>query len=615
LLQEAYDHGLAVLSIFLALLAPGLTLALGAHIPATRRWLRVLTVSLIATVVALGFLAAHWNGLPALRFTVLYPYSTVLLVILSAAISSAVARFAAYHDQTNSQTEARFQTLAEAIPQIVWIADAKGKTTYINKRWFRMTGMDETSGADNWVDAVHPDDRAPCHEKFQRSMISGQEFEIEYRLNDAVKGYRWYLDRAVPLKDENGIIQQWFGTCTDIEEQKLYQQNLEQQIKERTEELAEINMRLEQEISEKDLARRELDEQHDTMMRALRERSDRATLLAKMGELLQSCVTREEVFTAALGFAPKIFPIRRGAVALFNSSRNSVDVAGQWHDCVLPAQSFQPESCWALRAGQPHLVAAGDTTAPCAHAIGVKSSYLCVPILAQGEALGILHIQATEEQPNFGEAEMSFKTTFAAQVGLSVANIRLRDALRAQSTKDPLTGLYNRRYLSEMLQREIRRAARSELPLGVMMLDLDHFKRFNDTYGHEAGDAVLRETASFLGRSIRAEDFVCRYGGEEFVVVLPTADLRVAGLRAEGIRSRLRDLVVMHQGHSVGLVTASIGVAALPQHGTTERELLQAADAALYRAKRDGRDRIVLADTAIKLEGMTAAADATASCV
>jgi diguanylate cyclase (GGDEF)-like protein len=224
---------------------------------------------------------------------------------------------------------------------------------------------------------------------------------------------------------------------------------------------------------------------------------------------------------------------------------------------------------------------------------------LCVPILAQGEALGILHIQATDQNPSLGEAELSFKTTFTAQVGLSVANIRLREALRAQSTKDPLTGLYNRRYLQEMLDREIRRAIRSEQALGVLMLDLDHFKNFNDTYGHDAGDAVLRETASFLVRSIRAEDFVCRYGGEEFVVILPTADLRAAEARAQRIRAKLRDLVILHNGRSLGLITASIGVAALPAHGTNEKELLQAADAALYRAKREGRDRVAVAEAPI----------------
>ena len=335
------------------------------------------------------------------------------------------------------------------------------------------------------------------------------------------------------------------------------------------------------------------------MVRELTERSQRATLLAKMGELLQSCVSKDEVFAAALGFGPKIFPTSRGAVALLNAERKLAEVAGSWLDCHLPLTSFEPTACWALRTGHPHLVLAGDATAPCAHAVGLTNTYLCIPILAQGEALGILHFQSTEEGPVEAEAELSLKTTFAGQVGLSVANIRLREALRTQSIKDPLTGLYNRRYLTEMLDREIRRAVRAEQPLGILILDLDHFKKFNDTYGHDAGDTVLREAASFLTRSIRVEDIVCRFGGEEFVIILPTADLSSAHARAERIRSKLRELTVMHQGQSLGMITISVGVATLPMHGTSPKELLEAADAALYRAKRDGRDRVVDADSVL----------------
>ena len=260
------------------------------------------------------------------------------------------------------------------------------------------------------------------------------------------------------------------------------------------------------------------------------------------------------------------------------------------HDCQLPVSSFEPESCWALRAGHPHFVRAGDSTARCGHAGGVKDTYLCVPVLAQGEALSILDIQATDQDPELGEAKMSFQTTFASQVGLSVANIRLREALQAQSTKDPLKGLYNRRYLQKMLEREIRRATRSEQDLGVLMLDLDHFKNFNDTYGHEAGDAVLREAGSFLVRSVRAELRLPLRRGR---IRRRTAYRRSARRRGPGqhICAKLRDLVVMHDGRPLGLITASIGVAALPIHGINEKDLLQAADAALYRAKREGRDR------------------------
>ena len=122
---------------------------------------------------------------------------------------------------------------------------------------------------------------------------------------------------------------------------------------------------------------------------------------------------------------------------------------------------------------------------------------MCIPILAQGKTLGILHFQATDEAPQLEASELSFKTTFAAQVGLSIANIKLRDALRTQSVRDALTGLYNRRYLEEVMDREVRRASRAAQSLGVLMIDLDHFKRFNDTYGHDAGDAVLREIGVF----------------------------------------------------------------------------------------------------------------------
>jgi diguanylate cyclase (GGDEF)-like protein len=348
-------------------------------------------------------------------------------------------------------------------------------------------------------------------------------------------------------------------------------------------------------MSERDFARKELDQQTERMLRELKQRSERATLLAKMGALLQSCVSLEEVFAAALGFAPRIFPVARGAMALLNTSRSLAEVIGAWSDCRLPAMEFEATSCWALRTGHPHLVLAGDSTSPCAHAAGVKNTYLCIPILAQGETLGIVHLQATDEAPQLNASELSFKTTFAAQVGLSIANLRLREALRTQSVRDALTGLYNRRYLEEVLEREVRRAARAAQSLGVLMIDLDHFKNFNDTYGHDAGDAVLRETGASLTRGIRAEDFVCRFGGEEFVVILPTANLEAACARAERLRLKMKELTVLHQGRSMGMLTVSIGVAVFPEHGVSPKELMAAADAALYEAKRGGRNQVGVA--------------------
>jgi len=494
------------------------------------------------------------------------------------------------------ERELYFQTMAEALPEIIWTASPDGEDDYFNERCFDYTGMTfEQLRGSAWKQIVHPDDLENCSCKWQNALRTGQSYNVEYRLLGKEGTYRWFLGRANPIRNTQGEIVKWFGTCADIENQKQSQQMLEEQILERTMQLADTNTRLQQEILEKDSTRKEFDRRNEFMMEELKKRSDRATLLAKMGELLQSCISMDEIFATALGFGPRIFPAARGAMALLNDSRNLAEVVGSWTDCRLPAMEFEPVECWALRTGHPHLVTADDLTAPCAHAAGVKNMYLCIPILAQGETLGIVHLQATDEAPQLESTELSFKTTFAAQVGLSIANIKLREALRTQSVRDVLTGLYNRRYLEEVLNREVRRAARAAQSLGVLMIDLDYFKKFNDTYGHEAGDAVLRETAASLTRGIRAEDFVCRFGGEEFVVILPTADLEAACARAERLRLKMKELSVMHQGRSMGMLTVSVGVAEFPEHGLSPQELMAAADAALYQAKRAGRDQVAVA--------------------
>lgn len=169
--------------------------------------------------------------------------------------------------------------------------------------------------------------------------------------------------------------------------------------------------------------------------------------------------------------------------------------------------------------------------------------------------------------------------------------------LRELSIRDPLTGLYNRRYLDETLDRELSRVARKRLPLGVIMLDIDHFKQFNDTHSHAAGDALLQQVGRCLLASVRAGDIACRYGGEEFLLVLPEASLEVTSQRAEHVRRAGRRLHVEFQGTQLEAVTFSLGVAAFPLHGETGTAVLGAADAALYEAKRAGRDRAVVAST------------------
>jgi diguanylate cyclase (GGDEF)-like protein/PAS domain S-box-containing protein len=610
-----YDRWIVALSIVLAIVISLVALQLAFLVRDEKRvsWRKIISALIMGSAIPLmhytGMWAANFHasgaapdlnhaiGISTIGIAIIA--TSTLFVLAGAIVLSFFDRFITLRKgdlDLAQERELYFKTMAEAVPEIIWTATPDGADDYFNQRCFDYTGLtsDHLRGS-GWKEIVHPDDAENCYSKWQTALRTGEPYDVEYRLRAKDGSFRWFLCRANPIRGAEGEIVKWFGTCTDVESQKRNLQILEEQILERTMQLAEINTQLQNEMIEKDFARNELDRQNENMMRELSERTERATVLAKMGELLQSCVSREEVFAAALGYAPKIFPAVPGAIAMLDASRNLAEVIGSWSGCQLPATVFEPVSCWALRTGHSHLVLADDATARCAHAEGVKNTYLCTPILAQGETLGIVHFQATEQTPKLDASEISFKTTFAGQVGLSIANIKLREALRTQSVRDALTGLYNRRYLEEILEREVRRASRAAQSLGILMIDLDHFKTFNDTYGHDAGDAVLREIGVSLTKGIRAEDFVCRFGGEEFVVILPTADLAASRARAERLRTKAKDLTILHLGTSMGMITISVGVAAFPEHGTSPKELMAAADAALYEAKRGGRDQVVVA--------------------
>ena len=183
----------------------------------------------------------------------------------------------------------------------------------------------------------------------------------------------------------------------------------------------------------------------------------------------------------------------------------------------------------------------------------------------------------------------------ADQLAFFLANLKLRQNLRDLSVRDPLTALFNRRYLSESLGRELARCSRRKLPLAVLAFDLDHFKAFNDNFGHAAGDAILVAFARVLASSSRSEDIACRQGGEEFVVICPEMDRQVALRRAIELKQRLAALEVRHEGIRLPPLTTSIGLAMFPEHGGQPVELLGAADAALYEAKARGRNRVEIA--------------------
>jgi diguanylate cyclase (GGDEF)-like protein len=275
--------------------------------------------------------------------------------------------------------------------------------------------------------------------------------------------------------------------------------------------------------------------------------------------------------------------------ALFELTDTTVlKEAATWGSSPHSERAFTTEDCWALRRGRIHQVSEATEPAICAHAEGAEA-YVCLPLFAQGEAIGVLYLAS--EEP-----DTTFLATIARTISLSLANIRAQRALKEQSIRDPLTGLVNRRYLNEQLELEVARATRADSTIGLLILDIDHFKRFNDTWGHEAGDEVLREVGRFLAAHARQGDVVCRYGGEEFVVVLPSAPLEVVRRRAEELREGIAKLRPRLDEQSLGNITASFGAAVWPLHAETWRKTLEYADHALYGAKRAGRDRVHLAD-------------------
>jgi diguanylate cyclase (GGDEF)-like protein len=337
-------------------------------------------------------------------------------------------------------------------------------------------------------------------------------------------------------------------------------------------------------------------------MGELESRNLEAGTLSEMADLLHSCFTLEEASDVIASSARKLFHGFSGAVLVFSASRNVLEVITTWGPSSPAERAFNPSDCWALRRGRLHHSAGDDGAVRCSH-FDEESRLpsLCIPLMAHGETLGILclvtepngHMGAS---PSISKLNEQLTVSLAEQAALSFANLRLREKLRHQSVRDPLTGLFNRRYLDESLEREVPNALRRHRSLGIIMFDVDRFKQFNDLFGHDAGDTVLRELGHYLAKYIRGGDLACRYGGEEFTLIFPECSLEETRNRAEELRAAFQLLSIKHRDVVLGKVTLSLGVAALPEHGTTAAELLAAADGALLRAKREGRDRVLIAE-------------------
>ena len=470
------------------------------------------------------------------------------------------------------ESEQRYALALEAASDGMWFHDLLADRISFSKHWKEMLGYsaDEMQNhVETVMKLIHPADLTRYKVALQAHLERAIPLALEVRLRPKEGEYRWFNLRGQAVWDDHGVALHMAGAATDATARK-----------EAESEAKRLNERLNNSVNE------------------LQQQADELSKLREMADLIQSCTALEEAYRIIGSFAQRLFSASSGAAFMLNASRNLVEATTVWGNISAEEEVFQPEDCWALRRTKPNLVDTQHSTLKCAHVKGEpQGGYLCLPLSAQGETFGTLHLRDAAVK---GAQRLSNRSNlielFAEQVALTLGNLKLRETLRSQSIRDPLTGLFNRRYLEETLAREERRAARAGSPIGIIVFDVDHFKRLNDTHGHDAGDAVLRALGGLLQTHVREGDIACRYGGEEFVIALPGASIEIVRQRAEAMREVTEKLASQVPGRSVEKVTISLGAAAYPDHGATWQEALGAADKALYRAKQGGRNRVEAAN-------------------
>ena len=484
------------------------------------------------------------------------------------------------------QSEAKFANVFRSCPDSIALTSVDtGRYVDVNASFLKLTGYPREavvghSSADLGM-TLRPADREALIQA-ARSGRGSAGTEVEFRTRSGDVRTSLCFTEIITLGDEECLL----TLARDISDRKRVEAMAE-----------EANEHLRRSVAELERQTREI------------------SLLNDMSDLLQSCMTVSEASTIVMQFAQQLFPDAAGALCLVNDNGTLIEAAGTWGGLSPEECLFRPTDCWALRRGRSHVVthtsgaalspntevadAALDQSAglQCPHlGTHTSGSSVCVPMMAQNETLGLFHVRGDGGRGRLLSSDTGRRlaVTLAEHVALAIANLKLRDTLRRQSIRDQLTGLLNRRYMEEALERELRRASRSQAPLSLVMLDVDRLKQVNDRFGHEAGDTLLKAVSHFLQRRTRDEDIVCRLGGDEFVLVMPGASLADAQERAEQLLTEVRRVTVDVPGEQDFAPSLSMGLAVYPAHASTVQTLLRAADLALYRAKAEGRDRLTV---------------------
>ncbi len=470
--------------------------------------------------------------------------------------------------------EQKYRLLTATVPAVVFRGTSDGAVEFFDDKVAEVVGYEKevfNRGHLKWTDLIYPEDLEPGKAILLDALRTKGFYVREYRVRHRDDRLIWIQERSQIVLNQQGKIDYISGVFFDISGRRQTENAL-----------------------------RSSKEELTSTVQALEKRNYELTLLSEMGDMLQSCASTAEAYGVISNFLQQIFPEDAGTLSVIDGTSKLLKVVVVWGGIPITQEVFPKEECWALRTGR--ILGTSERHAGlCHHPDAPRGvEFLCLPMVAQGDALGVLRLQCKVSTPFMDESKRQLAVTVAEHFNLALANLLLRETLHHQSIRDPLTGLYNRRYLEEAMEREIYRAERHQSSLGLIMLDVDHFKQFNDRFGHDAGDELLRELGKFIMAKVRPTDIACRYGGEEFLVILPETTLTAAVNKAEQLREKCKRLTIVHQGRILGRTTISLGVAAFPEHGITPQTLIQTVDKALYQAKEEGRDRVVVAPVVLE---------------
>jgi len=468
---------------------------------------------------------------------------------------------------------AYLNSLIENSPLGIVVLNKEGRVELVNEAFTKLFLFDQPNELlDSHLDELLPQESPGNSRSWSEQVMNGQTFHRTLRRRRRDGQILDLEIQAVPLMVD-GMVRGAYAICRDISEQVRASE------------------------AERDHA--------DTLQRLVKElelQTDQMSLLNELASMLECCVTVKEACSVIRDSTRKLFPdAMQGSLYTFRASRNWIEVVVSWGNSAQFQPVFGPEECWALRRGQLHWsnTAGEGTVCPHLHA-EPAALHVCIPMIGHGETLGILNLAFSDTEKDSASTRyvrQRLGVAVAAQVALSLASLQLHEKLRSQSIRDPLTGLFNRRFLQESLEKEIIRSRRNLHPLSILFIDIDNFKRFNDNFGHDAGDFVLQSLAALLNRFFRGDDVTSRWGGEEFAILLADSGCEQAAARADCLRDEVKKLGLQYHGTSLAAITLSIGVATFPEHGSTSEELLRAADKCLYRSKSAGRDCVSVASS------------------